>query len=341
MGRRGSLRWVGKGMEGWLLGTYVGIALLAVLVAVLVVLQTWEHHRFARSRLRQLGSHPSRGRALVIVPCRGLEVGLERNLESLFRQDFDDFALRFVVESAEDPVYGLIRRLMARYAHVASEVICAGRARYSGQKVHNLRVATADLPCTVDYLAFADSDTRLRRQWLRALVVHLDRDKVGAAMGYRWFIPQRPTLANHLLYSLNSSVAIFLGKRSPGVVWGGSWAIRRATFEALGIREAWAGTISDDLVAGRVIHDAGLDVAFEPACMVASPLDTTLAELVAFGRRQYLISRFYAPRWWSLILAAVTFTNAARWGSAALAVGLRGAEAPFGSRRRYAPWSIC
>ena len=44
------------------------------------------------------------------------------------------------------------------------KVILAGRAEKGGQKIHNLLAATAQLSQDVAYLAFADSDARLRRQ---------------------------------------------------------------------------------------------------------------------------------------------------------------------------------
>ena len=296
-------------MERWLLTVYLVASALAITQAALIVLQTWEHHRFARGRLRHLRYSGQVGRVALVVPCKGSDVGLEKNLRSLFRQDYLDYEVRFVVESSADPAYPVIRRLMAQYPEVSSRIVAAGRAHRCGQKVHNLRVATADLGEEIRYVAFADSDARLRRQWLRALVSRLDRPGIGAATGYRWYVPVRSSLANHLVYSLNSNIAVFLGSRSPTVVWGGSWAIRRDTFESLGLREAWTGTISDDLVASRLLQQAGLRVLFEPACMVASPMDMTLGELFWFVRRQYVMGRFYLPQWWALVVLAITFSN--------------------------------
>ena len=279
---------------------------LALVLGALVALQTWEHRRFARSRLKHLGVYPEKGPAVIVAPCRGLDEGVEENLRTLFFQDYEDYEIRFVVEDEDDPIYPIIRRLMAAHRRVQSRLIVAGRATTCGQKVHNLRAATADLPERVEYLAFVDSDARLRRQWLRGLVSRLDDPNVGASTGYRWFVPARGTLANHLLYSVNTNVAMFFGCHSPTVVWGGSWAIRRDMFESLGLRGAWRGTLSDDLVVSRLLRRAGLRVLFEPACMVTSPLDTTLGQMLSFVRRQYLMGRFYLPRWWALALLLTT-----------------------------------
>ncbi len=300
---------------------YLILGGLAVLEAVLVLVQTWEHGRFARTRLGQTHRYGSMGRVMLIVPCRGTDLGLQRNLETLFRQDYDDYQVRFVVESTDDPVCPVICRLMDAHPEIEAEIVVAGKSQRSGQKVHNLLAATDDLPEGAKYLAFVDSDARLRHEWLRALVARLDRPEVAAATGYRWFVPDRPSLANHLLYSLNSSIAVFLGKHPPTVVWGGSWAIRRDRFESLGLRAAWDRTIDDDLVAGRVFRRAGLRVIFEPVCMVVSPIDTTFSGLFSFLRRQYFITRFYTGFWWAVILAAATFANLFFWGSLAACLG--------------------
>jgi ceramide glucosyltransferase len=294
------------------------VGLLAILRAVLAGMQTYENRRFARSRLRSLHRWGPTGHAMLFVPCRGLDLGLEENFHALFEQDHADYEICFIVESRADPACPIIERVMVQYPEVASRVLFVGPAQSSGQKVHNLRVATEHLPPGTKYLAFVDSDARPTRGWLRALLSRLDRPEAGAATGYRWFIPKKASLANHLVYSINCGIASLLGHRSPTLVWGGSWAIRRDMFQWLGIREAWNGTLSDDLVASRVLREAGLRVEFEPAAMVASPLDMSVCQMVNFVRRQYLIGRFYVPGWWAFALASVTFANLVLLGSLGL-----------------------
>jgi len=55
-------------------------------------------------------------------------------------------------------------------------------------------------------------------------------------------------VANALVYSMNCDVLSLLTRSSHHLIWGGSWAIRREVFETLHLRDAWKGTISDDLV---------------------------------------------------------------------------------------------
>ena len=292
-----------------ILGLLVGS--LAILRAVLAGMQTYEHRRFALSRRRSLHRLNPTGRVMLLVPCRGVDLGLEENLHTLFEQDYTDYEICFIVEDRDDPAYPVIERVIGHHPEVVSRVVFSGPARWSGQKVHNLRTATEHLPPGTKYLAFIDSDARPPRGWLRALLSRLGRPEVGASTGYRWFIPAKASFPNHLVYSINCGVASLFGRRSPAFVWGGSWAIRYDVFQRLGIREAWKGTLSDDLVAGRVLREAGLRVEFEPAAMVGSPLDMSFRQMAGFVRRQYLIGRFYATGWWAFALILATFTNLA------------------------------
>jgi len=297
---------------------YLTLALLALGQAALLALQTWEHRRYARSCTRRLGDPKASGRAAVLAPCKGLDVSMAENLRALFCQDYADYELVFIVESDDDPAVAVIRRAMAEHPAIDARIVVAGRATDCGQKVHNLRAGTAGLSQQIEYLAFVDSDAGPRPEWLRTLVARLaESDKIAAVTGYRWLLPERPTLANCLLYSINGGVMALFGRSSHYLVWGGSWGIRREAFEAIGLRQAWAGTLSDDLVATRALRRAGRRVRFEPGCVVGSPVDYALADVFRFVRRQYLVGRYYTPGWWLFGLAATTLSALAWLGNLA------------------------
>ena len=305
---------------------FVAWMLIAVLATVQFAILTWglwENRRFARARLRKAWPCEAEPRVALFAPCKGLDVGLAENLRPLLEQDYSNYELTFIVESADDAACDVLRRLIVDYPCVAARLFVAGAADDTGQKVHNLRAATAELADDIEVLAFVDSDARPRRDWLRRLVARLPHAGVGAVTGYRWFRPTRPTAAHLLLYGINSAVATGFGPGGHHLIWGGSWAIRRELFEALGLRNAWRQTLSDDLVATRLVHRAGLRVDFEPACMVVSPVDGNLRQALEFVRRQYVIARAYVGRWWLLALVGGTLPVLTFWGGlTALALGL-------------------
>ena len=299
---------------------YVFLALAAgtVVQAVLFTIQAWEHYRYAKSRLGHLGRSFPIGRAMVLVPCKGLDLDIEENFAALFEQDYNNFEIRFLVESTADPVYPKLRKLIRRHPEISATILTTGIATTCGQKVHNLRVATEDIPPHIRYLVFMDSDAQPRREWLRAMLYRICNDpepKIGAVTGYRWMIPTRKTLGNYLVYAINSSAATLLGKKGSYPIWGGSWAIHRTQFEEAGIRDAWERTISDDLVAKNTLSARRRCVLFEPSCVVASPIDFSFMQALSFLRRQYMIGRLHTPFAWLLGWLGILMPAVAWWGA--------------------------
>lgn len=273
-----------------------------------------ENYRFWRvHQKRPVPTTHTYARANIIIPCKGMEHQLRENLTAFLQQDHPNYEVTFVVEQANDSAVQLIRNLQKENRCVQTRLVIAGRAEQTGQKVHNLRAATADLSREVDVLVFADSDAGPKRTWLRWLVNRIGREGMGAKMGYRWMVPKDRHLATLLGCTINNALTSFLGRGKHYLIWGGSWAIHRNVFDAVGIREAWSGVLSDDLVATRAIQSAGLDVEFEPQCVCTTPVEFNWSSLVEFMRRQLLIGRRYAPHYWLGTLMVAMLSQGGFW----------------------------
>ncbi|MBZ5585563.1 MAG: glycosyltransferase [Acidobacteriia bacterium] len=124
--------------------------------------------------------------ASVIVPLKGPEEGLRENLEALASLDYPDYELVVAARSAADIPPGVLpRRLKVTLAH--------GADANTAEKIQNLAAAVRATRRRSRILAFADSDVRVTRRWLRALAAPLAEPGVGAVTGYRWFLPAPPT----------------------------------------------------------------------------------------------------------------------------------------------------
>jgi cellulose synthase/poly-beta-1,6-N-acetylglucosamine synthase-like glycosyltransferase len=247
--------------------------------------------------------------ASVIVPGRGLEPGLSDNLRTLLTQDYAHYEVLFVFDAADDPAISVVRQLTSR-ATVSTQIIIAGPATDSGQKVHNLRVAVTQIDPASEVLVFVDSDARPGRKWLAQLVAPLADETLGASSGYRWFIPDRGGIAARLRGVWNASVASALGSdTTKNFCWGGSTAIRRSSFTRLAVNDHWRGTVSDDFTITRVLKQAKLPIHFTPNCLVPAIGDCDFKELLEFTTRQIKITRVYASHLWlPLLLGSALFT---------------------------------
>lgn len=276
--------------------------------------------------------------ASVIVPCRGLDQDLGRNLDALCDQHYPSYEIIFVVDSPHDAALEVIERVRAgrgSSAPAPTRVVVAGKATESGQKVHNLVAAVGASDVRSEVFVFVDSDARPRRDWLRSLVAALADEKTGAATGYRWFVPShgsapRRKLASHLRAVWNASIASALGENTrANFCWGGSTAIRRETFAQLDVPQRWRGTLSDDFALTRALQDARLPIRFVPRCLTASHEDCSWRELFEFTTRQLKITRVYAPRLWQIVLGSNLLFVAVFYGGLALALARAGRGLPY------------
>ena len=95
----------------------------------------------------------------VIAPTRGIEPGFAENVRPLFDQDYPRYEVLFVFDREDDPAVQVVEELSHGFSRTARTII-AGSATDSGQKVHNLRVATAQVDPHSDVLVFVDTDAR-------------------------------------------------------------------------------------------------------------------------------------------------------------------------------------
>lgn len=253
----------------------------------------------------------------VIVPCRGLDDDLEKNLAAFGKQKFPAYEILFVIDDERDEAVKIIEKVLREAAaNVNIRLIIAGKAAGESQKVHNLREAVLQISDEAKIFVFADSDARPAENWLKNLIAPLVDKSIGAASGYRWFVSKKATFASEMRSVWNASIASALGANTKSnFCWGGSMAIRRETFENLNMRERWRGTLSDDFAVTRAMKENGLPIYFVPRAMTASIENCTFGELLEFTTRQMKITRVYAPHLWKAsLMGAFLFNLVFVWG---------------------------
>jgi cellulose synthase/poly-beta-1,6-N-acetylglucosamine synthase-like glycosyltransferase len=302
---------------------YFWIAIALLLGQILFTVKVIFNVRYAYKKSRKVRDWylPE---AVVIVPCKGLDETFERNIVSFFRQDYKSYRLWFVVEDTSDPAHTALQNIIARHSSQAAaaeiRLFVAGKASQSSQKLHNILFCYRQIPPETEAMVFADSDACADSHWLGHIVYSLHSEKTGATTGYRWFVPKTHNLATLALSCVNAAVAQILGNGRLNHAWGGSMAILVRVFRELGLEAIWSKSICDDLTLSGAVRRAGKKMVYVPSCMVASYESTTWPKLFEFVRRQFIITRVYAPRTWLFGLFAMLFTSGGLWCTAGFAM---------------------
>jgi hypothetical protein len=292
----------------WIPDILAGLAVLAGLFIAVAAAFKWVRFRRLVRDAAAVPLSDYTPRAAVIIPCKGVDDELAAGIRTLLEQEYPSYELLFVLESADDPAAAVVRAALdsapPHPGRTRAEVVFAGPSTDCGQKVHNLRAGLERVSADVRLYAFIDSDCRPHPLWLRRLVAPLADPRIGAATGYRWYLPVRGGIASGLLSFWNSNSAVLLASPRRAFVWGGSMAIRRETFHAAKVLDRWAGSLADDYGVRGAVRRAGLGVGFVPQCLVLSPADMTLGQLWEFVCRQLIITRAYAAAFWRYAMIA-------------------------------------
>jgi cellulose synthase/poly-beta-1,6-N-acetylglucosamine synthase-like glycosyltransferase len=281
------------------------IILIIIVIQSLILILVYRNFRFNLNKYhrQRIGYRP---KTSLCIPCKGIDSSFEKNISSFFQQDYENFILRFVVEDSSDPAYEKLCQLKDAMGSSSKaldiEIFIAGRNKSGrcSQKNHSLLYCCTQVADKVEVMAFADSDIRVRKDWLSHLVYPHRLERNGVSSGYRWFIPKNNKVAELALSALNAKVAQLLGNSRFNQVWGGSMAIRTNVFKELKIDKIWSKTISDDLSLSYAIKKSGYKVAFVPACLAASYDEMDWRGLFEFGRRQLLITKVSSGWTWMM-----------------------------------------
>lgn len=277
------------------------LAIPQILLGLYLIGSSLQWLGYARRRLHTDPGFYSPKVAL-LCPCKGVEPALERNLVSLTEFDYQNYEIFFLIVSASDPAYNIVKRVVSS-SRPKAHVVLTEKPDGCGEKVNNLRLGIVQLPPEFDVLTFVDSDGRPGKNWLHRMVAPLSDSRIGATTTMRWLLPNRNNFATALLSAWNAPVVTMLSEKGKNFCWGGGTAIRRSVFDQSGVAEEWQHSVSDDYSMTRALERAGRSIVFLPECLVPSFVETDFAGLMEFTNRQVLITRVYAQKMWAIAAA--------------------------------------
>jgi ceramide glucosyltransferase len=275
---------------------------------------------FAIARVATFGRRRGESTTLppvtIAKPLYGLEPSLYENLRSFCEQDYPEYEVIFAVRNANDPAAGVVRQLQADCPGLAASLVVEPRALGTNLKVSNL-IAIAR-KARHDLLVIADSDMRVGRDYLRAVVAPFADARVGAVtcpyVGRPLGGVPSKLGAMFINESFLPSVLVSLALEPLSFCFGATMAVRRSVLEAIGGFEALADYLADDYMLGNLVRRKGLDVALVPYVVETTVAESTLSDLFQHELRWARTIRNVRPAGYTLSL----LTMSAPWAVASL-----------------------
>ena len=195
----------------------------------------------------------------VMKPLCGMDRELERNLESFCRQNYPCYEILFSVREETDEAVPIVHRLQENFPSIPIRLLVIGPPRYLNAKVHGLEEMMK--ASSHDILVISDSDVRVEREYLRAVVAPLADSNVGMSTCLSRGVPGKS------LWSLMESLGMNT-QYLPGVLsaWlligiefslGPTMVVRKQQVEKIGGFGVLGDYLADDFVLGESIAKAG------------------------------------------------------------------------------------
>jgi ceramide glucosyltransferase len=204
----------------------------------------------------------------VLKPLHGTEQGMERNLESFFKQDYPAFELLFCARHETDEGLQLARRVGARYPQVDARYVTCGEPtpQFHNAKVFSL--AKLDSVAKHELFITSDADVRVAPDYLRRMVQNLKDPAMGLAscvylgtthLGARaGFSSQLDAVGKSVEMTSGVLVADLL--EGTKFALGASMAVRKRSFQDAGGFDDLGQFYADDFVLGNRLAAKGIGV---------------------------------------------------------------------------------
>lgn len=242
-------------------------------------------------------------RVALMCPVKDVDPDLEENLSMLLQQDYPNYEIVFMTLDEHDLSYPYLQRMVEK-SPVPARIVFGGFSKQRCQKLDNMLAGVDALDDSVDIYAWADSDVRATREWLRQLVAPLSKPEVGATTSFRWYRPEQGKPLTYLLSLWTGFQFSHFHIPMAVHVWGGTMAISKKFFDELDMRKVWEYALADDCVLSSSVKKAGKKVEFVIPAMTSISSDHTTRDNLIFAVRQAVIAKHTMTRdvWWPSIL---------------------------------------
>ena len=161
-------------MTGFLI--FVGIS--AIIFAIIPLLFSLRFSSYV-NRYSSIEKKTYVPKTSLIIPCKGIDPGFEKNITALFKQDYPNYELIFVTATDDDPACSIISNVITNYPHSDARLYTAGIVQGRSQKINNQICGLGHVAKNSEILVFIDSDAKPNADFLSNLIAPLSEKKLG------------------------------------------------------------------------------------------------------------------------------------------------------------------
>jgi ceramide glucosyltransferase len=283
---------------GHILGiAFSGLAALGVttstIYSLLVAAGAWRFHRQAANAAGTPFTPP----VSVLKALHGDEPDLETNLASFFEQDYPEYEILFCARHANDKGLEVARRVAARYPRIASKILTCGEPPWPNARTWSLEVMRRE--ARHEILVAADSDVRVGRDYLKAVVTPMRDEQVGIVTCVYKGVTGHGLWAQleavGMSVEMTSGVLVAAMLEGMQFALGPSMVMRQRTVAKIGGYEQVAQYYADDFVLGNWTAKAGETVVLSPYIIEHHVLNASWASSMKHQQGWATSTRFSRP----------------------------------------------
>ena len=269
---------------------------LVVVQGLLVLGFVWRLLHFRRELLPDEACR----KGAVILSLRGGDPFLEKCISGLLAQDYPNYEVHVVVDHPDDPANATLSDSLAGCDSSKVHLQFLDHPRDTcSLKCSSVVQAVKSLDESVEFIAQLDADTIPHATWLRELATAISDDRVGAATGNRWYMPEDPSMASLIRYAWNAAAIVQMYWYR--IAWGGTLAVKTRVFRETDLLDKWSNAFCEDTMLYTQLKRAGFRLEFVPSLMMINREDCDLAGYFRWVRRQLLTARLYHPAWGAVV----------------------------------------
>lgn len=196
----------------------------------------------------------------VILPARNEEGFIEKCLDSLVRQDYENYEIIAIDDRSDDRTSEIIKKVTKKSPKVKYVLAAPKPDGWMGKNwacVEGYKRATGEL------LLFTDADTTHSKNIISLAVSHLLSDGLDALTVIpkmlsldRWTKITLPVLST-FLHTRFSALRVNDSSKNTGYFFGSFFIIKRDTYTKVGTHEGVKSEIVEDGALGKKVKDSG------------------------------------------------------------------------------------